>query len=182
MFSQVAYNHPTWLKPFVIILISPPSPRLFHTQAGFTLIELVMVIVLLGILSATALPKFFDVSSYQQQAFFDDTLSAVHYAQKLAVATGCKVQVSITANAYTLNSPADRSQCLSSTPVFSLPVRNPGTGEATYTYSQTGVTLTSDHSTFYFDALGRASADVQLTIAGVKTISVVSDTGFVYGL
>lgn len=151
----------------------------FKIEKGFTLIELVMVIVLLGILSATALPKFFDFSGFQQQAFFDDTLSAVRYAQKLAVATGCKVQVSVSANAYVLNSPATRSQC-SSNPTFSLAVRHPGTGEASYTHSESGVSLTSTPVTFYFDALGRASADVQLTVAGTKTITVVSDTGFVY--
>jgi MSHA pilin protein MshC len=149
-------------------------------EKGFTLIELVMVIVLLGILSAIALPKFFDFSSYQERAFFDDTLSAVCYAQKLAVATGCKVQVSISANAYVLNSPADRSQCLSNSAVFSLPIRNPGTGEASYAHSESGVSLTSSPAIFYFDALGRASADVLLTVAGVKTIVVVQDTGFVY--
>jgi MSHA pilin protein MshC len=154
-----------------------------HKRAaqGFTLIELVMVIVLLGILSATALPKFFAVSGYQQQVFFDDTLSAVRYAQKLAVATGCKVQVSVNADTYVLNQPAARSQCLSNSAVFSLPVRNPGTGEASFTHSETGVSLTAAPAAFYFDALGRASADVLLTIAGVKTIAVVRDTGFVYG-
>jgi MSHA pilin protein MshC len=163
--------------------IATQYPLKKHKRAanGFTLIELVLVIVLLGILSATALPKFFAVSGYQQQMLFDDTLSAVRYAQKLAVATGCKVQVSVNANTYVLKQPAARSQCLSNSAVFSLPVRNPGTGETSYTHSEAGVSLTAAPATFYFDALGRSSANVLLTVAGVKTIAVVRDTGFVYG-
>ncbi|MEY3760704.1 MAG: hypothetical protein RIR39_2195 [Pseudomonadota bacterium] len=152
-------------------------------QKGFTLVELVMVIVLLGILSATALPKFFAVSSYQKQLFFDDTLSAVRYAQKLAVATGCNVQVSIDNNRYTLSRPAntDRSLCTSTDPTdFSLPVRHPGTGEAAYTHVENGVSLTANPSNFYFDALGQASTEVTLTVAGDKIITVVAATGFVY--
>ncbi len=39
-----------------------------RTQAGFTMIELIVVIVILGVLAAVAMPKFVDVSSDAQDA------------------------------------------------------------------------------------------------------------------
>ena len=41
------------------------------SQAGFTIIELIVVILLLGILTATALPRFLDVTDEAHQAVVD---------------------------------------------------------------------------------------------------------------
>ena len=46
-------------------------------QSGFTLIELVMVIVILGILAATALPKFADLSGDARTASVNGMLGTV---------------------------------------------------------------------------------------------------------
>lgn len=149
-------------------------------QRGFTLVELVMVIVMLAVVSATALPRFFDFSFFQQRGFFDDTLNALRYAQKLAVASGCNVQFRIAGDQFSLQRPAasDRSLCASTTASdFTQAVPRPGSGEASYQGSQAGVSLAD--TTLYFNAKGTASSDATITL-GSRQITVVRDTGFIY--
>jgi MSHA pilin protein MshA len=71
-----------------------------NKQAGFTLVELVVVIVILGLLAATALPKFINVTNNARTASVQGVAGGLRSATSLAraqyVLDGSKTSTSIT--------------------------------------------------------------------------------------
>ncbi len=144
------------------------------SEGGFTIIELVVVVMVLGILAAVVGPRFFDRKVFDERLFFEESVSAVRYAQKLAVASGCLTQVSLGAGGYHLRRAAN---CTSG--AFSAEVQGPdGQKPFANTEVPTGVSVSATNFPVVFDSLGRPSSAASAAI-GAFTLSVTAETGLV---
>ena len=68
-------------------------------QRGFTLVELIMTMVIIGILAAVAAPRFFDGNVFQARGITDQIQSSLRFAQKVAVAQRRTITLNITTGA-----------------------------------------------------------------------------------
>lgn len=146
---------------------------------GFTLIELVVVIVVLGIVAAFAAPRFFGERVFAERGFYDELTAALKYAQKLAVASGCPVRVAITATGYQARQQAAASgTCNTADTTWPTAVQL-ADGQALSGVAPAGVTLTPA-VTITFDALGRTNLGADQSVAvGSFALTVRADSGFV---
>jgi MSHA pilin protein MshC len=153
---------------------------------GFTLIELIMVIVMLGILAAFAAPRLFSPSDFDARGFHDEVQAYLRYAQKTAVAQRRTVCVAFASNSLTLTIAANAStvDCATAGTLYGPSGETPvvRTGKSSVAF------VTPLPSNFNFDGLGQpittagASQPTQtLRVANVTpSITVEAVTGYVH--
>jgi MSHA pilin protein MshC len=64
-------------------------------RSGFTLVELVTTLVIVGLLTAVAAPRFFDHQPFNARGYADELAGALHLGRQVALASECPVQVVI---------------------------------------------------------------------------------------
>lgn len=148
--------------------------RQMDQSRGFTLVELVMILCIAGILMVSASSRFFTASDLTGRAFYEELMGAARYAQKLAVSTGCQVQLTVTSNSFSL---AQRNLC-DTVSAFTRAVPHPSrSGDFTPTRTSP-LTVAPAPTTLVFDAMGRASSTVTISV-GTASFKIHGETGFI---
>lgn len=175
-------------------MIADKHSEILSSCKGFTLVELVLILVIAGILAVVALPRMFDRNTFDTRALGDEVKAMLRYAQKMAIAQNRHVFVNFNGNSVAL--------CYDAT--CAVPVRSTSNQKVSAVCGNDAtwmciaipskVAIVPANTSFYFNALGRpfnaidndpastfARLNFEMTGGDLtRTITVEPETGYVY--
>ena len=150
-------------------------------EAGFTLVEFVATLAIIGVLAAFAVPRLVDRTGFASRGFYDQAQALIRYAQKIAVA---QRQSPPKSPVFVVIAAGSVSVCYDA--ACTTPVIDPSRGSPLSINAPAGVTIST--ATFSFSGSGAPSLGAQLPITvsstGVgdvaHTFYVEARTGYVH--
>lgn len=148
---------------------------------GFTMVELVVVLMLVGVLGAVALPRMQGLLSFRDDAWRDGLLDAMRYAQKTAVSHRRLVCMTVADRQVTL-------QMATANPATSCnaTLAGPAGGSVFATSANTNMlTSVAPSGVIFFQPDGRSTTDGAGTTptnriispSGLTPLSLIGETG-----
>jgi prepilin-type N-terminal cleavage/methylation domain-containing protein len=127
-----------------------PAPAT-RRQAGFTLVELVMVIVVMGALSVFVLPRALDLTTWRLTAFAQEVQAQSMALQRLALTQRRPVVATITPTGVSFDYGAGGNLASVPCPAAASPcIAQAGNTSVTFNAANTGSTTTSSGSALAF--------------------------------
>ncbi|WP_437560247.1 pilus assembly FimT family protein [Acidithiobacillus sulfuriphilus] len=139
-------------------------------ERGFTLIELVTVLIIAGILAALILPRFMESGGYSANAAQGDVIAAAQYARQLALLGNGNITLSVQGGSVTVQS---NGQDLPAPGGSGYPIAIPATAQA-------GANITFTSAT---GSVGNATQTSGITLTdsgGESRVACISPTGLAY--
>lgn len=150
-----------------------------QTQAGVTVVDLMLAVVVVGILAAFAAPRFFDDKTFLERGYYEELTAALKYAQKLAVASGCPVRMQVTSAGYLASQPTGSGGPCDAGDDSATKSAQVAAGQLLSGTTPIGVS-TSPNVTVTFDAFGRTDlASDQSISVGPFALTLRADDGYV---
>lgn len=147
---------------------------------GFTQIELIVVIVVAGILAATIVPRWGGETGFEERGLRDQTLTALRYAQKTAIAARRTVCATFTATtvSFFVSSAFGAADCSAGAALLA-----PDGGGALLVTATRNAQFSPVPEAITFDAQGRSAAAASIAISNLPaalSITVEAETGYVH--